>query len=73
MKTKIIIRPLLEMTKEGRPYGAIVNSKVIRTWFCSNDLFAKYDLGQRSKNIYDEMFPEGYELDFLGDIYEETN
>ena len=72
MSEKVIIKihPLGELSPFGRSYGAFVDDELIDYHFCSNDSFAKYDLGDRRKNKYSEMFPNGFDVLFVDSIKE---
>jgi hypothetical protein len=48
----------------GGLYGAFADSQEqpLVTWFCSNNGFAKWDLGERQKSLYNNLFPQGWKV-----------
>lgn len=73
---KITVRPITEMNRSGRSYVAIDESgEVIADHYCSNDSFAKSDLGVESlpdeshmfnkrRELYKSKYPDGFTVEF---------
>ena len=57
----IIIRPTEKLSSWGRSYVALnEKNRVIGSHYCSSDDYAKWDLGDRCKVKYDNLFPQGW-------------
>lgn len=50
-------------TVHGAVYSAFVDGKEIASHYSSNDSFGRLDL-KAKKEIYEYLFPDGYEFDF---------
>ena len=68
-KMIITIHPNERMSGGGRYYRAYKsNGRAIAEHYCSDDRWARHDLGERRKELYDNLFPEGYVVNFSDKI-----
>lgn len=63
MKEKLYLRRISPVSDMGSAY-AVFNKEgeIIASHFCSDDRWAKYDLGPRKENLYNEKYPNGFEI-----------